>query len=165
MQAMVPYHQHFMEDAVEAVQKGYVPVSRIDLAVTRVLALKERLGYMSRTGSDPRGKPSSKPIAEIQDIPEEVKAQEREQSLQAARDGIVLLKNEGGVLPMEVIAGDVVAVVGPNAQAAAHLLGAWSFHWQGPTVDTEVRRHRKQHHVCSWNWHLLGGVRQPAGAV
>lgn len=144
MQAMVPYHQQFLEDAVEAVVKGYVPMSRLDLAVTRVLALKQRLGYFPPSWSDKdvtldRLGPCSTPIAKLQDVPDDVRAHERAQSLQAARDGVVLLKNCGGVLPLEVAAGEVVAVVGPNAQNAAHLLGAWSCHWQGPTNETEVR--------------------------
>lgn len=148
MQAMVPYHQSFLEDAVEAVRKGYVPVSRLDLAVTRVLALKQRLGYIPQHCTDHTAAldrtlteapaPRSTPIRKLADVPEDVKAQERVQSLQAARDGIVLLKNTGRVLPLDVAAGDVVAVVGPNAQSAANLLGAWSYHWQGATDETEV---------------------------
>lgn len=147
LQAMVPYHQNFLEDAVEAVVKGYVPMSRLDLAVTRVLTLKERLGYLQHMRDDATagargrtlpGAVRSTPIGQLRSVPEEVKAQERAQSLQAARDGIVLLKNEGCTLPLEAAAGDVVAVVGPNAQSAAHLLGAWTYHWQGPSAETEV---------------------------
>eukprot|EP00892_Ulva_mutabilis_P005303 jgi/Ulvmu1/3144/UM015_0184.1 len=137
--AMVPYHQQFLEEAVEAVVKGYVPMERLDLAVTRMLALKQRLGYLP--GIQPeqdRPEPRSTPISELQDVPEDVKARERAQSLQAARDGTVLLKNTGGVLPLDVAAGDVVAVVGPNAQSAAHLLGAWTYHWQGAANESEV---------------------------
>lgn len=145
---MVPYHQHFLEDAVESVEKGYVPVSRLDLAVVRVLALKRRLGYLPRSCA--AAVIRSTPIAELQDVPEDVKAQERAQSLQAARDGVVLLKN-GGVLPLEAAAGDVVAVVGPNAQSAAHLLGAWSFHWQGPEAGTEVCASPLR--FWTWQWH------------
>ena len=72
------------------------------------------------------------------------RAAEDEQSTSAAADGIVLLKNKRGVLPLGRAEGrsgvqGSVAVVGPSAQSCANLVGGWSVHWQGPDDDSEVR--------------------------
>lgn len=151
MQAMVPYHEKFLVDAVDAVKQGYVTQERLDIAVAHVLQLKRRLGYLFNErlrALDPAGQevvsgaPSGEgdvactPVDDLQDVAEEIKARERAESLQAAKDGLVLVKNERGMLPLEDVAeGDVVAVVGPNADSAANLLGAWSYHWQGPVEE------------------------------
>ena len=59
-------------------------------------------------------------------------------SRRAAEQSNVLLKNESSVLPLTLAPGSVLAVVGPNAERASHLLGGWSLHWQGPASEDEV---------------------------
>jgi beta-glucosidase-like glycosyl hydrolase len=151
LQAMVPYHQKFLVDAVDAVQQGYVSEERLDIAVAHVLQLKRRLGYLSdarlkelgAVGEDSSAYAASvgddvecTPIHALRDVPEKVRVRERAESLQAAKDGLVLVKNECSALPLhDVGAGDVVAVVGPSANTANNLLGAWSYHWQGPIEE------------------------------
>lgn len=145
MQAMVPYHEKFLVDAVEAVQQGYVTHERLDIAVAHVLQLKRRLGYLSDARLRELGQASTQstdsdvactPLDTLQDVPEDVKVRERAESMQAAKDGLVLVKNERDALPLEDVGeGDVVAVVGPNANSAANLLGAWSYHWQGSVEE------------------------------
>jgi beta-glucosidase-like glycosyl hydrolase len=47
-------------------------------------------------------------------------------ALQAALDGIVLLKNDGGALPLSKSAVSSIAVIGPNANNASLLLGNYN---------------------------------------
>jgi len=85
----------------EAVRKGQVPVSAIDDKARRVLGVMERFGALDGTE-----KPG------VADTPEH-------QSLarQAATEGLVLLKNEGGLLPLDKAKLRRVAVIGPLADA------------------------------------------------
>lgn len=96
----------------EALSRGLVETAEIDEAVLRVLRLKQRLGLFD----DPyrRGAPGD-PAAS---------ADRRLLAREAARRGIVLLKN-GGVLPLSE---DVrrIAVIGPLAEARAEMLGSWA---------------------------------------
>jgi beta-glucosidase-like glycosyl hydrolase len=115
--------------------------------------LRGSLGGSSDITSGHNGREiSCTPVAMLRDVPDDVCARERAESLQAAKDGLVLVKNAGGCLPLEAVeAGDVVAVVGPNAQSAAHLLGAWSLHWQGAVAESDVRPSHCMHatHACA----------------
>ena len=181
MQAMVPYKDTFLADGQEAVKRGHVPEARLDLAVDRVLTLKHRLGLLppgpeeNAAGGSPQKRPREGSAAEasggaaameVDDQSGEparcdaVSQQEEEaQSLAAATEGIVLLKNPpaSNALPLGRCAsqngspsaeGDAegewrvegrVAVVGPTACSAANLLDGWSLHWQGPDNEAEAR--------------------------
>lgn len=101
---------------VEAVRQGLISEEEIDRAVTRVFAARFRLGMF-----DP---PEEVPYAQI---PYSVvdSVEHRALALQAARESIVLLKNEGGLLPLAKEPGRV-AVVGPNADALSALLGNYN---------------------------------------
>ena len=181
MQAMVPYHEKFLVDAVEAVKQGYVTQKRLDIAVAHVLQLKRRLGYLSDArlralGQEPDaasadGDVACTPVDTLKDVPEEVRVRERAESMQSAKEGLVLVKNERGTLPLEDVGdGDVLAVVGPNAEKAANLLGAWSYHWQGSTEEVRqlrglcielllcVNHHASATAMCSLPW-LVGACR------
>ncbi len=114
--SMVPYDFSFAELLVQCVKEGKVPMSRVDDAVRRILRVKMQVGLFDR----PRPDPSMK--AEF-DKPEFHQA-----NLQAAREALVLLKNEG-VLPLA--RGRKVLVTGPNADLLSVLNGGWSLTWQG----------------------------------
>jgi beta-glucosidase len=98
--------QHFGRALVAAVKSGAVDAAVVDDKVRRVLRLVERSGVLDGEPPEPARSP---------DRPE-VRALAR----RAAVDGIVLLTNPGGVLPLEVRDGHRLAVVGPNAASAAH---------------------------------------------
>src|ERR1700728_2752629 len=86
--SMVPSDFSFFILLKEAVQKGEVPMSRIDEAVRRILILKAKLGLFDNP------------------YPEEAAAANFDRpeyqtlALQAAHEAITLLKNDGGVLPL-----------------------------------------------------------------
>jgi beta-glucosidase len=98
---------------LDAVAQGLISEDLIDRAVRRLFSALFRLGMF-----DP---PEQVPYAQIPyqsiDSPEH-----RELALQAARESIVLLKNEGNLLPLRHDLGSI-AVIGPNADDLRVLLG------------------------------------------
>jgi beta-glucosidase len=115
--SMVPSDFSFFILLKEAVQKGEVPMSRIDEAVRRILILKARLGlfdnpYPEAAAAANFGRPEYQALA-----------------LQAAHEAITLLKNEDGVLPLAT--STKILVAGPSARSISALNGGWSYTWQG----------------------------------
>lgn len=96
---------------VEQVKSGKIALSLIDQAVSRILRQKFQLGLFERPYVDPQK------AAQLTDT-----AQDRQLAAEAARRSIILLKNEGNVLPLDKTGLRSVAVIGPNA-ARAHLGG------------------------------------------
>jgi len=115
--SMVPFNYNFSKLLVELVKEKQVPMSRIDEAVTRILTAKIKMGLFENPIVDPEMKMK---IA----TPEAT-----ELNLQAAREAMTLLKNEGNVLPLKK--SQKVLVAGPNADKLSVLNGAWSVSWQG----------------------------------
>ncbi|HVU54062.1 MAG TPA: glycoside hydrolase family 3 N-terminal domain-containing protein [Puia sp.] len=115
--SMVPNDLSFYDLLKEAVQKGEVPMSRIDEAVTRILELKYKVGlfeqpYPEDAAAQNFGRPEYQTLA-----------------LQAAREAMTLLQNQDGILPLARNAHLLVA--GPGAQSISALNGCWSYTWQG----------------------------------
>lgn len=98
------------------VREGKVPESLVDQAVLRILALKLKLGLLER----PFVSPSE--YATDTSLPAEHIALAR----QAARESIVLLRNEGDILPFSK-ATSSIAVIGPLADSLKDPLGCWAF--------------------------------------
>ena len=119
--SMVPYEVSFCDYLKELVQEGEVPMSRIDDAVARVLRLKYRLGLFD------------KPYWSTGDYPEFGSKAFADVALQAAEESEVLLKNEGGILPLAK--GKKILLAGPNANSMRCLNGGWSYSWQGHRAD------------------------------
>ncbi len=107
----ISYESGFMRDLVAAVKEGSVPMSHVDRAVRRILRQKFRLGLFESVLVDPGQAERIVHSREHQDL-----------ALQAAREGIVLLKNEGGLLPLRKDL-DSIAVIGPNADHPRNQLG------------------------------------------
>jgi beta-glucosidase len=97
-----------------ALERGWVNMRQIDAAVRRVLSLKARLGLFD----DPYRRGAAR------ESPATLAARRRLARETAAR-AIVLLKNEGGVLPLSGSAA-TLAVLGPLADAAAEMRGPWA---------------------------------------
>jgi len=107
----ISYEEAFVGQLADAIEQGMVKEDLIDRAVRRVLALKFRLGLFEEPYGDPDRAAAVVHRREHQDL-----------ALRAAREGIVLLKNEGNLLPLRK---DVrsIAVIGPNADNGRNLLG------------------------------------------
>jgi beta-glucosidase len=96
---------------IAQVREGRIPESEVDKAAGRVLAAKFRLGLFENPYVDPD-------YAErITSSPEHQKL-----ALKAAQEAIVLLKNDGNLLPLDLKKVKTIAVIGPNA-ADVHLGG------------------------------------------
>lgn len=113
----------------EAVEKGYVPLERLDEAVLRVLELKFARGLFEKPYLD--------------ETPAEGFSYEAyPQSVQLARESAVLLKNEGGVLPLSAEKIKSIAVIGPNADRIYNQLGDYTppLQNEGITLLEGIRR-------------------------
>ena len=113
---MAPYDFHFPNNLIKLVKEGAIAEGRIDESVRRILRLKFSLGLFD----DPIPAATS-----IEDIGSQ---KSQELSLQAARESLVLLKNEG-VLPLKRTGKILLA--GPGCHSLAALHGSWSYTWQG----------------------------------
>ncbi|MAV07942.1 MAG: beta-glucosidase [Gammaproteobacteria bacterium] len=107
-------HMHgpkFLRPLVRLVRQGRISESRIDAAVRPILLAKFRLGLFEN------------PLVDIQDAKKLMFNDEHKQTaLELARQGIVLLKNAGNILPLP--AGKHIFVTGPNADNHS-IMGDW----------------------------------------
>lgn len=107
--------QMFVDNLRELVAEGKVPEERIDDAVRRILTVKFKLGLFEeryvKTGDENPGY-GGKEAEEL--------------ALEAARQSVVLLKNEQRMLPLPVGKYKKILVTGPNADNQA-ILGDWTF--------------------------------------
>lgn len=132
----------FIDNTVRQVESGEIPLARIDDAVSRILRVKLRAGLLNKKPSLGRYAGDDKAL------------QHRELARRAVRESLVLLKNDGGVLPLQ--RNRRVLVVGKSADSVPNQAGGWSLTWQGtdntnadyPNADT-----------------ILAGVREAVGAA
>ncbi len=96
---------------LDQVREGKLPESEVDAAVARILATKFRLGLFENPYVDPDY------TERITNSPEH-----RNLAVKAAEKAIVLLKNEGNLLPLDLERLKTIAVIGPNA-ADVHVGG------------------------------------------
>jgi beta-glucosidase len=106
----------FLAHLPDLVAKGEVPMARVDQAVRRVLAVKAKLGLFD----DPfRRIDPAREKARVRTRPNLALARE------AARRSIVMLKNDGGLLPLPR-SGKRIALIGPFAEGQGNLNGPWT---------------------------------------
>ncbi len=105
----------FYEGALEAVRSGRLAETEIDAPCARLLALKFRMGLFE----NPR-RPDLERAALVIGS-----AEHRVANLEAARQSLVLLQNNG-LLPLNSNKLKSIAVVGPNANDDLQQLGDWS---------------------------------------
>src|SRR5215470_15662308 len=110
----ITYEPAYMGPLIESVQEGRLPMALVDRAVRRVLELKFRLGLFEH------------PYVDLDHAKQVMHSAEHQKlALDAAREGIVLLRNEGNLLPLNK-ALKSIAVIGPNADNAENLFGDYS---------------------------------------
>jgi len=110
----ITYEAAYMKPLIENVEEGKVPMSLVDRAVRRVLEQKFRLGLFDHAMVDPERAVKIVHSPEHQDL-----------ALRAAREGIVLLKNDKNVLPLAKTLKSI-AVIGPDADSMRNQLGDYS---------------------------------------
>jgi beta-glucosidase len=114
--SMVPFDFSFYDLLIELVKSGEVPMTRIDEAVSRILTVKYQAGLF-----DPKPQlPVDGNFAT---------AEATETNRQAARESIVLAKNEHNILPLKKDAN--ILVTGPTANWLSVMNGGWTITWQG----------------------------------
>ncbi len=106
---------------VRHVRAGRVSMARLDEAVARILRAKFRLGLFDV------GAPSQRPLGGQFELL--AKPEHRAVARRAVRESLVLIKNNGGVLPIDprqhvLVAGDGADNIGKQA-------GGWTLDWQG----------------------------------
>lgn len=107
----------FIANTTRQVEDGQIPMARIDDAVSRIIRVKLRMGLFDQRPSQRAGAGDAAAL------------QSRELARRAVRESLVLLKNNGGVLPLK--AGAKVLVVGKSADSLPNQTGGWSLTWQG----------------------------------
>ncbi len=114
---IVPMDYDFTKNLIALVKEGRISEERINVSVKRILMMKMELGlfdhpYVEQAAKSQLGKPEY-----------------RNNTLEAAREAITLLKNEGNILPLAK--NKKVLVLGPTANSKTSLNGCWSYTWQG----------------------------------
>ena len=118
---MEPYSCDACDYLIQLVKEGKIPMSRIDDACRRVLRMKYRLGLFEH------------PTLKLKNYPKFGGEEFAKLSLDGATESMVLLKNEGDILPLQQ--GKKVLLTGPNANQMRCLDGGWSYTWQGHRAD------------------------------
>jgi beta-glucosidase len=109
------------KNTLKQAKAGEIPMERLDDAVRRILRVKMRAGLFER------GKPSSRVFGGRTEILGS--AEHRDVARQAVRESLVLLKNNGGLLPLSPAAH--VLVAGDGANSIEKQTGGWTITWQG----------------------------------
>ena len=110
----ISYESGYMLDLLASVREGKVPMDQIDRSTARILKQKFRLGLFE------------KPLVDVEKAVATVhQPAHQEIALQAAREAIVLLKNDKGLLPLKKTLKSV-AVIGPNADNGFNQTGDYT---------------------------------------
>ena len=118
---MEPYSCDACGYLIELVKEGKIPMSRIDDACRRVLRMKYRLDLFKN------------PTQKLKNYPKFGGEEFAKLALDGATESMVLLKNEGNILPLQ--RGKKILLTGPNANQMRCLDGGWSYTWQGHRAD------------------------------
>lgn len=127
----------YSSSLAKLVQDGMVPIGVVDEAVRRVLRIKLRLGLLDKDTPDPDPAAAARLL---------LSEEHKQAAHEAARESIVLLKNDSGLLPIPPSVRSI-AVVGPLADDGTNQLGPWSGRGRGGEAVT-----------------ILAGIQARAGA-
>ena len=122
----------YASNLANLVEERVLSVSQINAMVVRVLRLKQKLGLFERPYTDPAG---FDPLVSDKAL---------DVAYQAALESLVLLKNDGAVLPLRVAGLGSIAVIGPLADAPHEQMGTWVFDGQKTDTATPLQALRQQ---------------------
>lgn len=132
---------YLQEHTKSAVKKNKLPESQIDRALQNLFSVRMRLGLFN-------GNPAKQPFGNI-GFNQVCSIQHQRLALDAARDGIVLLKNSARLLPLSKAKTRSLAVIGPNANIPHTLLG----NYEGPPCKTVTPLQALQKYVKNTQYH------------
>ncbi|MFH0757989.1 MAG: glycoside hydrolase family 3 C-terminal domain-containing protein [Bacteroidota bacterium] len=112
MDVGISFEEGYLLPMIGNVEEGKVSMELVDRAVGRILEQKFRLGLFENPYVDPEYALKVTHTKESQDV-----------ALIVAREGIVLLKNENNVLPLQEGNLKRIAIIGPNAIDQTNQLG------------------------------------------
>jgi beta-glucosidase len=121
---MIPYKadwQSFIANTIRQVKAGKIPMARINDAVRRILRVKMRAGLFDKPR--PSQRLSAKGSRTVGS------RQHRAVAREAVRKSLVLLKNNGALLPLR--RQSRIFVAGKSADSEANQTGGWTLSWQG----------------------------------
>src|SRR5262245_27007885 len=113
------------DNTLKQVKDGTISMERLDEAVTRILRVKFRAGIFEA------GPPSKRPLG--RDFKKLNSPEQRALARDAVRQSLVLLKNNGGLLPFA--ANKHVLVTGDGADNIGKQSGGWTITWQGTGLN------------------------------
>jgi beta-glucosidase len=99
----------------ELVEEGLIDIRSVDASVANILRVKFALGLFED------------PYTDASDLPPPGSEAALQVAKRAALESAVLLRNEGGVLPLDKTRLGSLAVIGPLADAPYEQLGTWVF--------------------------------------
>ncbi len=115
--SMVPFNFSFCKILVKLVKQGKVPMKRINEAVSRILRVKFMVGLFEN------------PYSKTSCANEFACDKHTEQNYEAAKETVILAKNENNLLPLSK--NTKLLVTGPTADKLSVLNGGWTITWQG----------------------------------
>jgi beta-glucosidase len=134
------------ESTLAQAKSGEISAERLDDAVRRILRVKLRAHLFEK------GAPSTRPFAgqfQLLGSPEH-----RAVARQAVRESLVLLKNQGHLLPLSP--GANILVAGDGADNISKQSGGWTISWQGTDLTDKDFPHAQS---------IFGGIRDAVSAA
>lgn len=124
---MVPdRYEAFIETLTKLVEEERVPMERIDDAVRRILRVKLAYGLFEEGWSPDVDPALTEAIGG---------AEHRELARRAVAESLVVLRNDGDVLPLAATDLGRIHVVGRNADDLGNQCGGWTIQWQGSSGE------------------------------
>ena len=119
--------REFISGLISQVERGAVPIRRIDDAVTRILHVKLTSGLFDRPRPALRRRADGAGFGSCE---------HREVARKAVRKSLVLLKSDDGVLPLDK--GARILVTGRNAHDRGRQCGGFTIEWQGVSGNERI---------------------------
>jgi beta-glucosidase len=121
--SMVPFNASFFYHCVDLAKKDPDFLERVNDATKRILNVKKKLGLLDDNFENVYPVPS--------DLNKIGTNESENFNLEAARESIILAKNENNVLPLDKKTNKKILVTGPTANLRKVMNGGWSYTWQG----------------------------------
>jgi beta-glucosidase len=133
----------FIHTLKQLVSEGAVPAARIDDAVLRILRVKIAMGLLDKSKSPLADRSLHRAFGSLE---------HRAVARDCVRQSIVILKNDGGLLPLRKTSGHI-HVAGDSADNIGNQCGGWTVFWQGKTGEDTL------------GTTILEGIRDAAGSA